>query len=93
MNPHGNTQSKTQIDADVLAKLSLSCHYLGHGPQAEHLDEEGSNCTQAKSQTILDRRRKLQGKTSRQAYVKQQKQGSVVPMKSAHQQGSRGVNG
>ena len=37
MRPHSDTEGKTQVDAEVLSERSLSCHYLGHRPQAERL--------------------------------------------------------
>lgn len=43
MDPHGNTQSKTQVDAEVLSKRSLTCHNLSHRPQAKRLDTEMRN--------------------------------------------------
>lgn len=43
MNPHSDTQSKPQVDTEVLSERTLSCHDLCHRPQAKHLDTERSN--------------------------------------------------
>lgn len=40
MNSHGNTQSKTQVDADILSKSSLTCHNLGHRSQTKRLEKQ-----------------------------------------------------
>lgn len=50
MNPHSNTQSKAQVDAEVLSKRSLPRHYLGHRPQTKHLHTERRGQAQAKTQ-------------------------------------------
>lgn len=37
MHPHGDTQAKTEVDAQVIPKQPPPCHHLGHRAQAEDL--------------------------------------------------------